>query len=448
MYELTQLALYKPIFMTELLLAQGVFIFKMPKRKKFVLRLILGYIVCYIIALLFPVAYYNAVYSTFMFFVFFIVTVAVYAFCYKCPFINIIFCAVAGYTVQHIAYEIYAFIAVVAGFSDGSGLGMYDKTPADCYVPFATPQSMLSYLWTYLVVYWSVLMLTRKEFVNGECRLKNPIFFVFIVTLLIVDIVLSSVVTYYEEFDRFYMLICCIFSILSCVLLLLLQFELLVRKKLEEDLYIMDHIRMQQEKQYAISQENINSINIKYHDLKHQILVLGERSYINPEVIAAVESALAEYDTIIKTGNNALDIILTEKNFLCLNEGIRLSCIADGKALSFMNEVDLYSLFGNLLDNALEAVKQLDDDQKEINLSAKTINGFVSVNISNMCRNEIIFEDGLPVSDKKDRHFHGFGLKSVAYICDKYGADLSVKCEDGLFTVRILFTEKDNVVKN
>ena len=55
------------------------------------------------------------------------------------------------------------------------------------------------------------------------------------------------------------------------------------------------------------------------------------------------------------TGNHALDVILTEKSLICKQKEIKLTCMADGKQLAFMQTTDLYSIFGNLLNNSIEA---------------------------------------------------------------------------------------------
>lgn len=64
---------------------------------------------------------------------------------------------------------------------------------------------------------------------------------------------------------------------------------------------------------------------------------------------------------------------------------------------------------------------------------------FLSVNIHNYFANEVSFVDGLPVTTKRDRNFHGFGMRSVRRICDKYDGDLVIRTEGGVFNVNILF---------
>jgi len=100
-------------------------------------------------------------------------------------------------------------------------------------------------------------------------------------------------------------------------------------------------------------------------------------------------------DSTVKTGNDALDTILTEKSLLGEREGIDLSCIADGKALSFMNPAEIYSLFGNAIENAMDAVTQLEDpEQRVVSLAVRRVAGMVSIHMENRCPKEVKFEDG------------------------------------------------------
>ena len=153
-----------------------------------------------------------------------------------------------------------------------------------------------------------------------------------------------------------------------------------------------------------------------------------------------MEEIIAAYDTKIATGNDALDVIMTEKGLLCREKGIEFTCMADGAALNFMEDADIYSLFGNALDNAIEASVGVTDSEKRIvGVVAKHTDGFLSVNIYNYFENEPKFRDGLPVTSKHDKESHGFGVRSIAMITEKYGGDLSINAKDGIFDLNLLF---------
>ena len=68
------------------------------------------------------------------------------------------------------------------------------------------------------------------------------------------------------------------------------------------------------EKQYEISKQTIDLINVKCHDMKHQIRAISRQAAIDPAALEEMESVISIYGTIVKTGSQALDIILAEKN--------------------------------------------------------------------------------------------------------------------------------------
>ena len=106
----------------------------------------------------------------------------------------------------------------------------------------------------------------------------------------------------------------------------------------------------------------------------------------------------------IKTGNDALDVILAEKHILCEKKSIRLSCMINGEKLNFISSVKLYSLFGNALQNAIESTEQIEDERKRlIILNVKNKGNFVLVHLENSCPEGEALQvvNGLPQTTKK-----------------------------------------------
>ena len=97
---------------------------------------------------------------------------------------------------------------------------------------------------------------------------------------------------------------------------------------------------------------------MKYHDLKHQIAGLRAEtdSVRRVEWLDAMEDELSSFETWNKTGNRVLDTILAAKIFHCRKNNIQITCVADGKILDFIHVIDICTIFGNALDNAIEHV--------------------------------------------------------------------------------------------
>lgn len=440
MYAPTQLFQYKPIFMTELLLAEALFAVKLKKRTGFWWRIILSVALSYGVSFCLPVPGYNAFWCSFLFLAMYAATLISLLISFDESFINLLFCSIAGYTVQHIAYETYDFLSSVTGVSSGNVYS--DMLAGTVYAPFGEPQSMLMYLGVFVVTYWTGYMIfARKIKRNNGLKLKSKNVMLLITLVVIADIVLSACVTYYsiKTPDKYYTRMLAIFNVLLCFILLVHQFELPVRKELENELSVVYGLLELERKQYFTVKNNIELVNRQCHDLKYKIRLIAGDGRVADETLKEIEDAISIYGATVKTGNDALDTILTEKSLFCYRNGINLSCMADGKSLDFMKDADIYVLFGNALDNAIEAVTNLAADKKVIGVSLKRVNGFLAVNIHNYYEKDIVISDGLIQTTKDDRLRHGYGMSSMRAICDKYGGDMVVKTEDKVFTLNILF---------
>ena len=192
---------------------------------------------------------------------------------------------------------------------------------------------------------------------------------------------------------------------------------------------------------YQQSQASIDMVNRKYHDLKHQIAAL--RAEIGAEQkldsLDQIERDIRAYESQNQTGNKVLDAILTSKSSCCLEHDIIFTCVADGSALDFLDVVEVSALFGNALDNAIEGVGKLTDpEQRLIHLSVTQQNGFLCVKVENRCVDGLVVGEELPKTTKEDKGLHGYGLKSIRATAEKYGGSVTLRAENGWFTLGVL----------
>lgn len=229
-------------------------------------------------------------------------------------------------------------------------------------------------------------------------------------------------------------------SQLLLVLVLYLQSELFKKSAMRQELEVMNLLWKKEQEQYQLSKENIALINQKCHDLKHQIRAIRIASKEEVDkYLEEMEDTIRIYEAIVKTGNEVLDTILTEKSLYCKDRGITVSCVADGSQMDFIHTVDLYAILGNALDNAIEAVEKFKHKEKrQIDVMIYRQQSFLVMNIVNPMKDELVFEEELPVSTKGDNCYHGFGLRSMKYLVKKYDGYLTVSKEDGCFSLKIL----------
>lgn len=441
MYELSSFFFYKALFMVELLVAELLFAFHLPKKSFFALRLSGSIVFAVGFAFTLPVFFYNALYSSFLFIIMFCLSVVILKFIFDASFSSILFCGLAGYTTQHLAYALNDILLNAAGISGefqayGEGNLILDMAP------YQFAFLAIFYLISYELVYWLVYVFFARHIKkHNSLKVKNTSLLFLSFLLLGVNIFLGALLTYYsyQNFQVVYIIFYDVISFIFCLLLLFIQFELLFKKDLEEETVTLKKIWHQEKEQFEKAKENIDLINIKCHDLKHQLSAFGERKFFDKETLSEMTSLISIYDSNVKTGNEPLDVVLTEKSLFCEKEKIHFSYIVDGESLAFMKNSDIYSLFGNALDNAIEATLKVDDASRVITLNVRKIKNFVSISVQNNYMGNLSFDDNLPITTKKDKLYHGYGLKSIKHVCNKYNGNMTIKYEDNVFILNILF---------
>ena len=230
---------------------------------------------------------------------------------------------------------------------------------------------------------------------------------------------------------------------LACVATLWVEYQMLFRQRLEHDREVAERLLAEHDRQLRMSQENIEAINIKCHDLRHQIRALAAGgAAVDGAVLDDLAREVDVYDSSVRTGNDALDTILTEKRLVCARESITLSCVADGRALAFMSEADIYSLFGNALDNAIEAVEKVGDAAaRSISVVVRQAAGVASIHIENRFAPDFaprVGSDGALATSKADAGNHGFGVRSMRLTVERYGGTLATLVQGDTFHVNAM----------
>ena len=213
----------------------------------------------------------------------------------------------------------------------------------------------------------------------------------------------------------------------------------------KQEMMAIQNVLRTQYLQYRESQENIELLNQKYHDLKHQIQVLREEPNEKKkgQYLDEIERGIHLYDSEIKTGNLVLDTIFTSKSTQCVRLGIKMTVVADGKLLNQIHVMDFCTIFGNALDNAIEYEVQIQDpEMKMIHVSISEKQSFVCVLVENYYEGEHLKIGELPSTTKADKQYHGYGLKSIRYSAEKYHGCFNINVKDNWFRLELLFPRK------
>lgn len=210
----------------------------------------------------------------------------------------------------------------------------------------------------------------------------------------------------------------------------------------EKELTAIHSALKSQYEQYRNYQESFEMMNIKYHDIKHQIAGLraetdaGKRNAWLDEM----EKDLNICSETGHTGSHVLDGILAAKSLYCKKQNIKITCVAEGDLLQIIHVADLCTIFGNALDNAIESVSLVEDQEKRlIHLSVSRQKRFIFIRIENYCERELqIGKDQMPVTSKSHPKEHGYGMRSIKQSVEKYNGSMTYSLKHNWFELTIL----------
>lgn len=408
-------------FSLQIILAEMMFMYGQPKRSHPALRIVFGLL--FYLLLCWTMPRYTEVnyrwYPTVLTLLRFGLSILLLCFILNTSFKCVLFISLVSYAVQHLAYNLGNFVALVTGLERLS-LTYY-------IVTFAL------FVGVYAVAY---VFIVRRFNKNENVYLQSRICFVLAVfTLLLVflrdTMHLWGVLTDYE--------LAILFTMVSVVLTLFIQFSVLRQGRITEEKRIIEELLRAEESRRTMQQENIDIINMKCHDLRYH---LDEYRRANAgsehaQFFEEVANSIAIYDNTPDTGIPALNALFAEKLLYCSANKIEVSYIIDKAAIERMSASDIYSLFGNAIDNAIQSVEKEAPEKRTISISAQRRDGFGQVLFANYCAAQPQMRDGLPVSSK-DNTQHGFGLRSIRYIVEKYAGSMLIDYRDHIFTLSIL----------
>lgn len=410
------------LFIVTLAVAEIIVCSRFKKRKFFVLRMILGLIPAVVINhFWFDVIKGSdvAFWVGFRYLMIFALSYIFIVNAYKGKLWSYLFAGIMAYCMQHIAYQTHSLFCTLFSFARSSWFGML-MIVLNCL------------LWYGGVYFVFIRKIKKDEILNIQNKMQ--ILISGAVLIITAFLCIYGVFSIAPE-NKTALIVFFLFSDFSCLFAISLQVSVLKLKETEVELAVLKHMVHEAKYQFLNSKESIEVINIKCHDLRHQLAALKNK--LDEEELSKLSDAVDIYDNDFKTGNDALDVVLTEKGLICKEKNVRLTCMINGKNLENMKSSDIYALFGNAIENALESVEKLEEDRRVISLIESDKDSYFAIRIENYCDGQVDFEDGLPVT-KKNKNYHGFGVKSMRLIAEKYGGKMYTSLKDNIFRVDIL----------
>lgn len=349
-------------------------------------------------------------------------------FCFQASLSQIMFKTALAWTIQHIEYVLV---------NELIGVGLWNNTRQEHLAVYVLI-SVFSCAVLYFLFYLIFRKLINIEYDGPQSKWTPLIYAIYLIALLQVTFYFQRL--FQGNRDGNYNFDAGIYDVVVCLIFLFSQYFMLkfvnsiAEKKRTQLLYA------ERERQLEQSIQNIDIINQKSHDLKHQLNALKKMSpELQDAALEEVYQNIRIYDSSFHTKNNILNTILMEKKLKADKINATMTVIADGRNLDFIEDLDLYVLFGNILDNAIEAVEKIDDiDSRIISLSVSQEANFISIQESNYFSGKIKKLNGTIQTSKEDKNYHGYGIRSVKSIVKKYHGNIVINTPDQMFTLQIL----------
>lgn len=343
--------------------------------------------------------------------------------CYDIDLTTGLFLGISVYTVQCIESSVNSLLVMI----DPDKLNHFGESITVSLAGYGV--MLFSYLLTFLFVY--LFFIRRMPDVDLHDAARWPVIALCIVVLTMNHFWAFGIHLAGEDYTKTsYAAMDYLWSIICCNLCLCIQFGIFNSTRKDRELEITRTLMSQREQQFKTTRSMVIAINKKCHQLKAQLGSLAQELDNRQEIDEAME-LVDSFDAAFHTGNEVLDILFTEKNYYCLQSEITFVCMIDGEKLNFMQDTDLYVLFGNIIDNSVNAVRKMKDLAKRtIYVNVHAENQLLLVQVENPC-------EEWKSADRAAAQ--GFGMRSIRMVAEKYGGSVNIRAADGNFYLNLVF---------
>lgn len=232
-------------------------------------------------------------------------------------------------------------------------------------------------------------------------------------------------------------------SLLSILLITIIIFVLLVKnitiQKEKELLIVRDEMAKQNYLELEVAYEQSRRM---IHDIKNHFLVLKDyekqKNYEGiRDYLMKIENNYNEICIRSWTGNRIIDLIIEQKKEMAKKQGIYFEMDIIPILKWNMDDSELCSLFGNLLDNSIEACEKIKDSEKIVWIEVKKQGHMTFISIKNTIGETPIMKNNRPITNKSDKRNHGYGVKNIDRIINKYEGEILYQVIGNTFQVSI-----------
>lgn len=263
-------------------------------------------------------------------------------------------------------------------------------------------------------------------------------------TIAIVSILIKYQTNHYRPAAQLISIICVCMGLLISNVFIWLMFEKMIEQDRERRRYeeIQDKIKKQY-KYYRNIESRQEEGRRMWHDINNHLgcirrLIDNHHPEQATEYLNKINFTINRLRGTIDTGNLILDAILNDKYEMAQINEIDMVFEVNQLEIDFVDSMDICTIYGNLLDNAIEACMKIVEGQREIRVISKNIKGFVVIKIINTTKDKVIIKNNRMTTSKLDGYNHGIGLINVSDTVEKYNGNITMECENNKFITSVL----------
>lgn len=181
-------------------------------------------------------------------------------------------------------------------------------------------------------------------------------------------------------------------------------------------------------------------VRLLKHDMKNHTLVI--LSYLEEnkteearQYAGEILDKLNRMYTYVNVGNSLLSYIINSKLSVAKERGIEIKAEIENLPFSYMDSVDFSSLLNNMLDNAIRGA--LDSECKKLEMNIASEKGFDVITVKNSIDGSVL-EDNPELETSKEEPGHGYGMKQMKAVIEKYEGSMDIYEKDGMFVVSVM----------
>lgn len=212
------------------------------------------------------------------------------------------------------------------------------------------------------------------------------------------------------------------------------------KDELEKSIISMEEKTRMLVEYYQHLEEKEEQSRLILHDINNHLQML-EKNYQNndSDYFNEVKDKMKSLTSRLITNRRILNILFLEKIDIANKYNIKIIFDIDPIDLAFIGDFDIITIFSNIMDNAIECVKELDLSDRKVTLRIKKVKDFIIIDEVNPC-NSVLTKKGDKILTSKKGHA-GLGLQSISKVLKKYDANMVVAIDEKqIFHNTIMFT--------